>query len=133
MSEVQRLQVEVEGETYEIYIESKENPTMPEVSPPLNSEYDESEYEREDSYSPTLKHIGVQMQDYRQMIRGYTLYMISAFKNFPLANVEELKFKFGIKIAAQTGLPFIAQASTDCIAEIEVKLTFPDETEKRSP
>lgn len=124
MSEVQRLLVEVEGETYEIYVESKETPTMPEVAPHLNSD------DEEESYSFQLEDAAVKMQEARRMVRGYALYTISAFKNFGLANVEEVKLKFGIKIAGQTGIPYIAQGSTDCNVEIEVKFTFPEETEK---
>jgi hypothetical protein len=125
MSEVQRLLVEVEGETYEIYVESKETPTMPEVAPNLNSD------DEEQSYSFQLEDAAVKMQEARRAIRGYALYTISAFKNFGLANVEEVKLKFGMKMGGKAGIPYITEGSADCNVEIEVKFTFPDQTEEQ--
>ena len=125
MSEVQRLLVEVEGETYEIYVESKETPTMPEVAPNLDSD------DEEEDYSFQLKDSAVKMQEANQVIRGYALYTISAFKNFGLANVEEVKLKFGMKMGGKAGIPYITEGSADCNVEIEVKFTFPDQTEKQ--
>ncbi|XZN89607.1 MAG: CU044_2847 family protein [Microcoleus sp.] len=126
MSEVQRLLVEVEGETYEIYVESRETPIMPEVAPNLNSD------DEEESYSFQLEDAAVKMQEARRVIRGYSLYTISAFKNFGLAKVEEVKLKFGIKMGGKAGIPYITEGSADCNVEIEVKFTFPNETEERS-
>ena len=125
MSEVQRLLVEVEGETYEIYVESKETPTMPEVAPNLDSD------DEEEDYSFQLKDSAVKMQEANQVIRGYALYTISAFKNFGLANVEEVKLKFGMKMGGKAGIPYITEGSAECNVEIEVKFTFPDQTEKQ--
>ena len=125
MSEVQRLLVEVEGETYEIYVESKETPTMPEVAPNLDSD------DEEESYSFQLEDAAVKMQEANQVIRGYALYTISAFKNFGLANVEEVKLKFGMKMGGKAGIPYITEGSADCNVEIEVKFTFPDQTEEQ--
>ncbi|OCR02630.1 hypothetical protein BCD67_15685 [Oscillatoriales cyanobacterium USR001] len=125
MSEVQRLLVEVEGETYEIYVESKDTPTMPEVAPNLNSD------DEEESYSFQIGDAGVKMQDANRVIRGYALYTINAFKNFGLAKVEEVKLKFGMKVGGKAGIPYITEGSTDCNVEIEVKFTFPDQTEKQ--
>jgi hypothetical protein len=125
MSEVQRLLVEVEGETYEIYVESKETPTMPEVAPNLDSD------DEEEDYSFQLEDAAVKMREARRAIRGYALYTISAFKNFGLANVEEVKLKFGMKMGGKAGIPYITEGSAECNVEIEVKFTFPDQTEKQ--
>jgi hypothetical protein len=126
MSEVQRLLVEVEGETYEIYVESKETPTMPEVAPNLDSD------DEEESYSFQLEDAAVKMREAHRVIQGYALYTISAFKkNFGLANVEEVKLKFGMKMGGKAGIPYITEGSAEGNVEIEVKFTFPDQTEEQ--
>ncbi|WP_013322611.1 CU044_2847 family protein [Gloeothece verrucosa] len=57
----------------------------------------------------------------RQLIRDYTEYALSAFKNFPTANVKEVTLKFGIKIGGKAGIPFITEGTAEGNLEIEVK------------
>ncbi|MGE5655485.1 MAG: CU044_2847 family protein [Actinomycetota bacterium] len=123
MSEVQRLLIEAEGDTYEIYVESKETPSLPEVFSHQETE------DEEQSYSFQPEDVVVKMQEARRMIRGYALYTVSAFKDFGLAKVEQVTLKFGMKMGGKAGIPYITEGSADCNVEIEVKCTFPDKTE----
>jgi Trypsin-co-occurring domain 1 len=113
MAEVQRLLIEEGGETYEIYIESKESPNI--ASPPEQSGGRPSM-----GISPAVK-----MQQARQMIRGYAVYALSAFKEFSAAEIEEVTLKFGLKIGGSTGIPFITEGKAESNLEIEVKCKFP--------
>ena len=49
------------------------------------------------------------------------LYAIGAFKNFNNEHIEEVNLKFGGK----TGVPFLAEATSEGNFEIEVKCKFP--------
>lgn len=113
MAEVQRLLIEEGGETYEIYIESKDSPNLP-PSP------EQSGGRPSMGISPAVK-----MQQARQMIRGYAAYALSAFKDFAAAEVEEVTLKFGIKIGGKTGIPYITEGHAESNLEIEVKCKFP--------
>jgi hypothetical protein len=116
MSEVQRLLIEENGETYEIYIESKATPTMP--PPRGQGSGRESMGFQEDAMA--------KMQQARQMIRGYAMYALSAFKDFGAAEIEEVTLKFGLKIGGKAGIPYITEGSAESNLEIEVKCKFPD-------
>ena len=70
------------------------------------------------------------MKQTRDTIRGYTLCALSAFRNFAAAEIQEVNLKFGIKISAQGGVPFIAQGNAESNLEISVKCTFPKEQKK---
>lgn len=61
----------------------------------------------------------------RQVIRGYTLYVLGAFKNFAGAEIEEVNIKFGVKFTGTAGIPMITQGSAEKNVEIEVKCKFP--------
>lgn len=120
MSEVQRLLVEEDGETYEIFIESKTNP---DVSPELMVE--DSGRESRD----IRKDAAVKMQQARQMIRGYAMYALSAFKDFGAAEIEEVTLKFGLKLGGKAGIPYITEGSTESNLEIQVKCKFPPKSD----
>ena len=68
----------------------------------------------------------VEMKKAAKMIRGYTAYVISAFRNFSAANVEEVKISFGLKVGGKAGIPYITEGSAESNVAIEVKCTFPD-------
>jgi hypothetical protein len=58
-------------------------------------------------------------------IRAYTTYTLNAFRNFALAEVNEVTLKFGISVELITGLPYIAKGTANSNVEITVKCTFP--------
>lgn len=116
MSEVQRLLIQEGDRTYEIYVESKSTPDIP---PPQEQEYDPAKGYgfKEDA--------AVKMQEARQMIRGYAIYALSAFKDFGAAEIEEVTLKFGMKLSGKGGIPYITEGSAESNLEIEVKCKFP--------
>lgn len=59
------------------------------------------------------------------VIRGYTLYILNAFKNFGVAEIEEVNLKFGLKFSGTAGIPYITKGSAENNVEIEVKCKFP--------
>lgn len=111
MSEVERLLVKEDGQEYELFIESKTAPDLPESD-------DEEPGTR--ALRPT-----VDLQKVHERIRGYTKFAVGAFKNFSEAEVEEITIKFGIKLGGKTGIPFITEGSAESNFEIEVKCKFP--------
>ncbi|NES86944.1 MAG: hypothetical protein F6K10_39605 [Moorea sp. SIO2B7] len=118
MSEVQRLLIEEDGQSYEIYIESKTAPKMP--SPQTSV--------AEDNTRPSMgirRDTAVKMRQAQQMIRAYTAYTLSAFKNFGAAEIEEVTLKFGMKIGGKAGIPYITEGTAESNLEIEVKCKFP--------
>ncbi|MBD2109673.1 CU044_2847 family protein [Nodosilinea sp. FACHB-13] len=70
-----------------------------------------------------------QLQTVHQTIRAYTMYALGAFKNLAGAEVEDLKLSFGIKINADTGIPMLANGSTDGDFKVEVTCKFPKNQE----
>ncbi|MBD2001986.1 MULTISPECIES: CU044_2847 family protein [Cyanophyceae] len=125
MSEVQRLLVEEHGEIYEIFIESKTNPDVPpELIVPIEEDERQSRDIRQDPLS--------KMQQARQMIRGYAMYALSAFKDFGAAEIEEVTLKFGIKMGGSAGIPYITEGKAESNLEIEVKCKFPDKSKPGS-
>ena len=116
MSEIQRMEIEENGETYEIYIETKEKS-------------DFSEPTRGVRMRPGEKGINdkviIKMKEARQMIRGYAAYALSAFKDFKVAQVEEVTLKFGMKLGGKAGIPYITEGTAESNLEIEVKCKFP--------
>jgi hypothetical protein len=117
MSEVQRLLIEENGETYEIFVETKSTPIMPDTSPA-------DEGERPGAMGGKPNNL-VKMQQARRMIRGYAAYVLGAFKDFATAEVKEVNLKFGIKLGGKAGIPFITEGTAESNLEIEVKCTFP--------
>ncbi len=121
MSEVQRLLLKENGETYEIYIETKTKPQFPESVEEIEPVVRRSKGASEKAL--------VKMQAARRMIRGYTLYALSAFRNFTEAEVEQVTLKFGLKIGGTVGIPYITEGKTESNLEIEVKCKFPNSSQ----
>ncbi len=122
MAEVQRLVIEEDGELYEIFVETKTEPTVTESNTGSGKRPGEM---------GIVDDAQVKMQQARSMIRGYTSYVLSAFKDFGTANVEEVSLKFGLKFSAKAGIPYITEGSSDCNLEISVKCTFPEKTTEK--
>ncbi|MEH2082756.1 MAG: CU044_2847 family protein [Nostoc sp.] len=120
MSEVQQLFFQADGEIEQIEI----NVTATEITQEIEEDDDGIEYKdvRTDAIA--------RMQQARQMIRSYTIYALSAFKDFNTAEIEEIKLKFGIKLGGKAGIPYITEGSAESNLEIEVKCKFP---EKQQP
>ncbi|MEH1967585.1 CU044_2847 family protein [Nostoc sp.] len=120
MSEVQQLFFQADGEIEQIEI----NVTATEISSEIEEDDDGIEYKdvRTDAIA--------RMQQARQMIRSYTIYALSAFKDFNTAEIEEVRLKFGIKLGGKAGIPYITEGSAESNLEIEVKCKFP---EKQKP
>ncbi|MEH2337685.1 CU044_2847 family protein [Nostoc sp.] len=120
MSEVQQLFFQADGEIEQIEI----NVTATEITQEIQQDDDGIEYKdvRTDAIA--------RMQQARQMIRSYTIYALSAFKDFNTAEIEEVKLTFGIKLGGKAGIPYITEGSAESNLQIEVKCKFP---EKQKP
>ncbi|MEH2246453.1 CU044_2847 family protein [Nostoc sp.] len=120
MSEVQQLFFQADGEIEQIEI----NVTATEITQEIEEDDDGIEYKdvRTDAIA--------RMQQARQMIRSYTIYALSAFKDFNTAEIEEVKLTFGIKLGGKAGIPYITEGSAESNLQIEVKCKFP---EKQKP
>jgi Trypsin-co-occurring domain 1 len=116
MSEVQPIFFQADGEIKEIDV----NITATAINLEVEEEDDGIEYKdvRTDAIA--------RMQQARQMIRGYTMYALSAFKDFDTAEIEEITLKFGIKMGGKAGIPYITEGSAESNLEIEVKCKFSD-------
>lgn len=119
MSEVKRFQFEQNGESFEIFIEAR---SAADVSLPSGDEDDPGGM-------GFVNDITVKMQQAQNMIRGYTLYALNAFKDLSGANVEEISLKFGLKISGKTGIPYITEGAADCNLEVSVKCSLPPKGE----
>ena len=108
MSEVQRLIVKDEDQEYEVYIESKTTPEIPE--------------EEEPGYRDGLPTVNV--KELQNKIREYANLAIGSFANLPQA--EEVTIKFGIKLGGKAGIPFLTEGTAESNFEIEVKCKFPE-------
>jgi hypothetical protein len=120
MADVQGFLFQEGGETFEIYIESKSTPEV--LSPIVEDEDDPGGMGITDD-------VMIRMQQARSMIRGYTLYALSAFKDFGAAEIEEVSLKFGLKISGKAGIPYITEGSADCNLEVSVKCKLPAKQE----
>ncbi|MEH2260145.1 CU044_2847 family protein [Nostoc sp.] len=120
MSEVQQLFFQADGEIEQIEI----NVTATEISSEIEEDDDGIEYK--DARTDAI----ARMQQARQMIRSYTIYALSAFKDFNTAEIEEVKLTFGIKLGGKAGIPYITEGSAESNLQIEVKCKF---TEKPKP
>ncbi|MEH2095275.1 CU044_2847 family protein [Nostoc sp.] len=120
MSEVQQLFFQADGEIEQIEI----NLTATEITQEIEEDDDGIEYKdvRTDAIA--------RMQQARQMIRSYTIYALSAFKDFNTAEIEEVKLTFGIKLGGKAGIPYITEGSAESNLQIEVKCKF---AEKQQP
>ncbi|MEH2360316.1 CU044_2847 family protein [Nostoc sp.] len=116
MSEVQQLFFETDGEIEQIEI----NVTGTEITSEIQEDDDSIEYK--DVRTDAIP----RMQQARQMIRSYTIYALSAFKDFNTAEIDEVTLKFGIKLGGKAGIPYITEGSTESNLEIQVKCKFPE-------
>ncbi|MDZ8031445.1 MULTISPECIES: CU044_2847 family protein [unclassified Nostoc] len=116
MSEVQQIFFQADGEIEQIEI----NVTATEITSEIEEDDDGIEYKdvRTDAIA--------RMQQARQMIRSYTIYALSAFKDFNTADIEEVSLKFGIKLGGKAGIPYITEGSAESNLEIQVKCKFPE-------
>jgi len=104
------------GKRYEIFVEAQDE-DLPAAGGSLNDRYD--------GRGGSIPE--VELQQATNMIRGYTAYAVSAFKEFGAAKVEEVTLKFGLKVGGKVGIPYITEGSAESNLEIQVKCTFPDE------
>jgi hypothetical protein len=65
------------------------------------------------------------MQLVQNTIRMYSLYCLSAFKNFNAANLDEVTLEFGINLSADAGIPYIASGKAQSNLKITVKCSYP--------
>ncbi len=130
MPQPQRLIFEDGDNSYEVFIDTAQ-PVQSKGLPSATAiELAEDKYISksatrggiESNISPAVR---VKLEEVHHTIRGYTQYAIGAFKNLPIAEVEEVKLKFSLKISAAGGLPMIASTKTDADFSIEVKCKFP--------
>jgi hypothetical protein len=126
MSELQRLLIQEGNETYEIYVEAKDSPPPP---PPQSAPPTSGKPGEKGAADAAI----VKMQQARQMIRGYAMYALSAFKDFGAAEVEEVTLKFGLKIGGKAGIPYITEGKAESNLEIEVKCKFSSSEPNSSP
>lgn len=120
MSDVKRFLFEENGEVFEVFIETQSSTEIP---VPAGDDDDPGGM-------GVVNDISIKMQQAQNMIRGYTLYALKAFKNLGDANVQEVSLKFGLKIGGKTGIPYITEGSADCNLEVSVKCTFPGKDNK---
>jgi hypothetical protein len=117
MSEIQRLIVEDEdGNQHTIYVESKSQPSIPEPARQGGGLQ---------SYGGTADAV-LKMEEAQQIIRLYAKCVLTSFKNFSIAEIEEVNIKFGLKLGAKGGIPFITEGSAESNLEISLKCKFPD-------
>jgi Trypsin-co-occurring domain 1 len=121
MSEVQRLLIQDGDETYEILVEVEATDSNIPVT-----RRDETNRPGEKGGIQNL----VDMEKARQTIRGYTLFVLSSFRNLMEVEIDEVNVKFGLKFSGSLGIPMITQASAEKNLEIEVKCKFPKKKEK---
>ncbi|WP_017318319.1 CU044_2847 family protein [Mastigocladopsis repens] len=118
MSEVQRIFFQADGELDQIDVDL----TATEINPEIEEQDEGEGIEYKDVRIDPL----AQMQQTRQMIRAYTAYALSAFKDFNAGEIEEVTLKFGIKMGGKAGIPYITEGSAESNLEIEVKCKFPE-------
>lgn len=61
-----------------------------------------------------------------QLIQRYTSHTLQAFHDIALAEVKKVTLEFGIKVDAQTGVPYIASGTAECSVKISVECSFGD-------
>ena len=118
MSEVQNLHFEEDGQIYEIKIETTK-PTEEKIS-------QQNQQTLGKRPSMGLKEDVVdKFSEVRQLIRSSTENVISAFKDFSAAEIEEVTLSFGIKMGGKTGIPYITEGSVESNLSVQVKCKFP--------
>ena len=129
---LQKLIFEENGETYEIYIQSKdaEPATIPDATRSGGpSDADDTNRSGRGS-TPASQALDAQRKVSQQAIqtmRGFAAFAVSSFRNVASANVSEINLKFGLKFGGKTGIPFVTEGSAESNLEVQVKFTFPEE------
>lgn len=59
-------------------------------------------------------------------IKTYTVYMLKAFNDAALANVDKVTLEFGINVSGGAGVPYIAAGTVGCNIKVTVECSFPD-------
>lgn len=124
MSEAQQIFFKADGDIRKIDIDI----TGTEIAPVL--EDDDSDYDEERGLGTDTI---AKMQQAQKMIRGYTLYVLNAFKDFGAAEIGEITLKFGMKLGGSAGIPYITEGKAESNLEIEVKCKFPDKKTGTQP
>ncbi len=116
MSELQRLLIEDNGKTVEIYVES---PLPPEPA---------STGKRPGEKGVT-DDVLLKMGEIQEKIQTYANFAIGAFQHLGSAEVEEITLKFGIKLGGKTGIIF-TEGSAEGTMEVSVKCKYPTTSAK---
>ncbi|MCA6587053.1 MAG: CU044_2847 family protein [Pseudanabaena sp.] len=114
MSELQRILIEENGKTVEIFVES---PPVPAIANPTNTGKRPGEKGATDE-------VLLKMSEVQSKIQTYANFAIGAFQHLGSAEVEEITLKFGIKLGGKTGIIF-TEGSAEGSMEISVKCKFP--------
>lgn len=113
MSELQRLLIQENGKTVEIYVEV---PAIPPISEPLPPGKRPGEKGSTDE-------ILLKMDEVQEKVQTYANFALGAFKKLAGAEVEEINLKFGIKLGGKTGVIF-TEGSAEGSMEVSVKCKF---------
>jgi len=101
---------EADGTVHEVTVTPKRSPVM-----------EDDDYE----HYGIQENLIAQMQKTRQLIRTCTLQALTALRDLPLGEVEEVNLKFGIKLGGSVGFPYITEGSAESNLEISVKCKYP--------
>lgn len=118
MSELNRLLIEQDGKTVEIYVESPPTPPVPEST---------DTGKRPGEKGATTDEILLKMGEVQEKIQTYANFAIGAFQHLGGAEVEEIHLKFGVKLGGKTGVIF-TEGSAEGSMEVSVKCKFPADT-----
>lgn len=120
MTQLQRLLIDDNGKTVEIYIES--DPIPDSAYPPIDPIGDDRPGAKGASDEILIK-----MEDMQEKITTYARFAIGAFQKLGAAQVEEVTLKFSIKLGGKTGIIF-TEGKAEGSMEVNVKCTFPRST-----
>jgi CRISPR/Cas system CMR subunit Cmr6 (Cas7 group RAMP superfamily) len=132
MTTLKRLQLD--DDTF-IYVEATDDSDPSEVKATAKQEYEGDEDEEEETtrsakgISNFTNRVYQRFQDHQgqtmdNLIQRYTSYTLNAFKQVALAEVRKVNLEFGIKVDAQTGVPYVASGTAECSIKITVECTF---------
>jgi Trypsin-co-occurring domain 1 len=134
MATIRPYTIQDGDETYTVYIETHDADILDTPSDPVRggriTEEDESYGGplRGNRPSPSSEQAQlVQLHEINQTIRNYSRFIIGAFKGLSGAEIQELNFKFGIKMGGKVGIPVLSECSAEGNFEVEVKCTFAKE------
>ncbi|MEE3719809.1 CU044_2847 family protein [Tumidithrix elongata RA019] len=82
------------------------------------------------TFDPNLKDAAKEkaiqsFQAMQNLVRGYTVNTLNAFRNLGSAEVSEVILEFGVSLDAKAGVPFIASGGASSNLKITVKCAFP--------